>query len=261
MKEHDRHMALLAAAVALDWLTERPPHMKAHPSRYAAALHSADTAHLTYSGGSGGGPGPVNEISDPTGNAAIKGTANGISVAMRELAGIVAETAWAIRDDVTLAVYGAHLLSSPTGLTGARRDVAYVMTIPHHAQSAVSLLRSRDLFEDAEQLDTSIDVLARSARDLKSIAFTAFGGVTRTEAETPKQRAMVGCASCRRDNNAWEPIDPRYPTGGLCRWCKDVLTTYGRRPTVQLVARHREGRRISAGEMTAALGQPKEQNA
>lgn len=261
MREHDRHMALLAAVTSLEWLTDRPPHMKTHPSRYAAALHSADTAHLTVSSSSGGGPGPTNQVSDPTGNAAIRGTANGISVAMRELAAIVVETAWCIHDDTLHAHRGIRLATPTHGLPGACRSVQWVMTIPHDAGIAVTLMRSRSLFEDAAQLDTSIDVLARNAKALAQMARTASDGVTRTEAETPAQRPLIGCESCARDNGRWEPIDLRFPGGKLCRWCKDVTLTYGRRPTVELVARHHTGRRISDTEYRRTLGQPKEQTA
>ena len=71
----------------------------------------------------------------------------------------------------------------------------------------------------------------------------------------PVQKPMDGCTSCVRDGGAWEPVSENTPGKGLCRWCADFLRNYGRRPPVELVAMHRQGRKVSTADVARTLGQ------
>lgn len=50
------------------------------------------------------------------------------------------------------------------------------------------------------------------------------------------------CTSCVQDRGRLTPVavhpDGRVRYKGLCRWCKDFITDYGRRPTPALIAKH-----------------------
>lgn len=254
MRDIDRGLHMQAAITALEWVATPIP---GSPSRYIGALKAADTAtrHAALSTGGGGGAPPKGTISDPTGAAAVRGM--GDTDALRETHAIVIETAWCIRDDVTRAMYDCRIEHrAPTTAAMALTHLRWACTIPHSAGNAVAAYRRMGRFEEAEQLDTSIELICREATALGGMVAAQLARIVRSPKDVPTQKPMVGCTSCKRDAGAWEPVDPRHPKGELCRWCFDVLTEYGCRPTLPLVRMHRQGRRISTITMSRELNQP-----
>lgn len=251
MRESDRGMALQAAIVALEYVAEPVP---AAPSRYLSALRASDMAATAgASGGPGGGSRPKGTVSDPTGGAAIRGMSD--TSELRAAHAIVLETAWCIRGDVAQALYDARLMEpSPSTAAAALAHLLWCNTIPHTAGNAVTALRQQSRFEEAAQLDTSIDLVCREAKALAAMVRTASSKVERAAKDTPQQRPMVGCTSCKRDGGAWEPVYAKAESSELCRWCYDYRATHGQRPPVAIVKMHRQGRRISTADIARATG-------
>ena len=125
---------------------------------------------------------------------------------------------------------GGH--SDPTGDTACRG-----MSTQHQLTIDGIDLRLARILADATWIDLEVGKAMRAPKDPR-----------------PKQKPLEGCTSCHRDHGAWEPIDHRRPSGGLCRWCADFLNDYGRRPTVRLVELHRQGRRITTQMIATELG-------
>lgn len=254
MRDSDRTAALDAAIVAVSWCAAPIP---AAPSRYTGALNAARTATkasaLSGGGRSGTGSIPKGTISDPTGSAAIRGLAD--TEQMQALHTIVLETCWCIRSDITEALYDARLTEpSPLSINRALTHLEWATVPPHTAGNAVTAYRQQSRFTEAEQLDHSIDRLARDTRTLTNLIRTQLGRIARSPKDTPQQRPLVGCTSCKRDGDAWEPVYTKAESSELCRWCYDYRATHGHRPPVAIVKMHRQGRRISTADIARATG-------
>jgi hypothetical protein len=259
MSKLARRNALNSTDANLLWL-----HLDGNLAKARSILLDAELqAAVIASAGYGPTGSHTNQISDPTGEAAMTeaGTvlrANAITSAWlmdyRECLSVVR---W-IRRRAHDALDMEPPRPRPANLARALRDLRALAIVPHDlSHRAAETMEGEALREYDAAHETAYNLATRIRFGAPSIGNSpAIPGVSNvieaarriTEAAPPKPKSkpLQGCVSCKRDNDHFEPIDPRYSAKYLCRVCGDFNSGEGCWPPVGAVEYvHRTGKRLT----------------
>lgn len=120
---------------------------------------------------------------------------------------------------------------------------------------------------DPDEIAQIHSKLRKAMRQLRSAASDIEGILDQTSPDPSKHPRKPDdpmdddrwCSSCKQDRGRLTPVavhpDGRVRYKGLCRWCHDFITDYGRRPTATLIAKHHTPYvNVTEADVSRALG-------
>lgn len=273
MNTADRAKAITTAIECLHYTLGKLQGGATHYSMARRILDQQSTAvsmGASASGsGSGGMPTSKGTHSDPTCAAAMarlagtnhddestEASAKGSTLArINELHAIIGDTAQQVTNDIMRALHDVEPPQQARTLTNALRHLERANTIPHTADRAAHTWRQCGRKEDAAQLDTSIDLLAKCCLELSTLVSLVLGGAARKVADKPKQKPRLSCIDCQRHGFTSDVVNVAQQR---CAKCVRFWREYHVPPTAAICREWDYGRnRLTPGMIAEAKASAK----